>query len=73
MDEAVVDITPDATLYISQPQTRGVLQATAAWMAEEGVTVINYSVGWIFDGPGDGTSPLSFCPLYTVDRAVPGE
>ena len=32
--------------------------------------MINYSVGWLFDGPGDGTSPLSASPLNTVDRAV---
>ena len=68
--EAVIDIAPDATLYIAQPQTRGDLQETAAWMADQGVTVINYSVGWIFDGPGDGTSPLSVSPLNTVDQAV---
>ncbi len=69
--EAVIDIAPDATLYIANPYSRGDLQETAAWMAEEGVTVINYSVGWIHYGSrGDGTSPFSDSPLNTVDRAV---
>ena len=39
-------------------------------MASQGVTVINHSVNWFFDGPGDGTSPSSDSPLNTVDRAV---
>ena len=68
--EAVIDIAPDATLYIANPHSRGDLQETATWMAGQGVTVINYSVGWNFDGPGDGTSPFSDSPLNTVDQAV---
>ena len=68
--EAVIDIAPDAILYISQPGSWGDLQATAAWMAAEGVTVINYSVGWTYSGPGDGSSPFSSSPLNTVDQAV---
>ena len=39
-------------------------------MAAEGVSVINHSVSWKLDGPGDGTSPFSDSPLKTVDRAV---
>ena len=39
-------------------------------MASQGVSVINYSVGWPFDGPGDGTSPSSLSPLKTVDQSV---
>ena len=39
-------------------------------MISEGVTVINHSATWLFDGPGDGTSPSSISPLNTVDRAV---
>ena len=39
-------------------------------MSAEGVQVINYSVVWIFDGPGDGTSPFSNSPLNTVDWAA---
>ena len=69
--EAVIDVAPDATLYISQPLSWGDLQETAAWMAGQGVQVINYSVGWTHYGSrGDGTSPYSSSPLNTVDRAV---
>ena len=68
--ESLIDIAPDATLYIANPGSWGDLQETAAWMAEQGVTVINYSVGWVFHGPGDGTSPFSSSPFNTVDQAV---
>ena len=39
-------------------------------MAGEGVKVINYSLGEVVDGPGDGTSPFSDSPLKTIDAAV---
>ena len=68
--ESLIDIAPEVSLYIANPISRADLQAAADWMASEGVSVINYSVGWTFDGPGDGTSPLSASPLNTVDRAV---
>ncbi len=68
--ESLLDIAPGVSLYIANPASRGDLQDAVEWMASEGVTVINYSVGWIFDGPGDGTSPLSVSPLNTVDQAV---
>ena len=68
--EAVVDIAPDVTLYIANILSRGDLQAASSWMVSQGVTVINMSLGWIWDGPGDGTSPYSDSPLNTVDLAV---
>ena len=68
--ESLVDIAPGASLYIANPISRADLQDTVQWMAAEGVSVINYSVSYIFDGPGDGTSPSSVSPLNTVDQAV---
>ena len=68
--ESLIDIAPGVTLYISNPRSRGDMQEAVDWMASQGVQIINYSAGWIFDGPGDGTSPLSVSPLNTVDRAV---
>ena len=70
--ESLVDIAPQVDLYIGHPVSQGDLQAIADWMVSEGVSVINYSVVWTFDGPGDGTSPYSSSPLRTVDRAVAG-
>ena len=68
--EAVADVAPGASLYIANPFTPGDLQATALWMASQGATVINMSLSWIWDGPGDGTSPFSDSPLNTVGLAV---
>ena len=70
--EAVMDIAPGVSLYISNPASFGDLQSAASWMVSEGVAVINHSVGWIWDGPGDGTSPFGDSPLNTVDLAVAG-
>ncbi len=68
--EAVTDIAPGATLYISNPGSYADLQSTVQWMASQGVQVINHSVGWTHYGSrGDGTSPLSSSPLNTVDQA----
>ena len=70
--ETVIDIAPKVSLYIANPVSRGDLRQTVAWMVSEGVLVINESLRWPFDGPGDGTSPFSNSPLNTVDRAVDG-
>ena len=68
--ESVVDVAPGVSLYIANPGTGGDLRATVDWMISEGVSVINHPISWLFDGPGDGTSPFNDSPLRTVDRAV---
>ena len=68
--ESVMDIAPDASLYIANPRTKGQLQDVVDWMISEEVSVINQSQVWDFDGPGDGTSPFSTSPLKAIDRAV---
>ena len=70
--ETIIDIAPDVELYIANPPSRADLRAATEWMISQGVQVINHSVGWIWDGPGDGTSPSSISPLSTVDAAVAG-
>ena len=70
--EAIIDIAPEVTLYLAYPSSPGDLQEITRWMEQEGVTVINHSVGWFYDGPGDGTSPTSDSPLRAVDQAVAG-
>ena len=70
VSESVLDIAPEVTLYISDPQSLSELRDAVDWMISEGVSVINHSRLWAFDGPGDGTSPLSISPLNSIDRAV---
>ena len=70
--ETIADIAPGAELYIANPSSAGDLQASAAWMVAQGVDVVNMSLSWTWDGPGDGTSPFSASPLNTVSSTVAG-
>ena len=74
--ELVFDIAPDATYYIASwyitKATLGDLQNAVKWMVEQGVDVINMSLAFGLQGPGDGTIPWSNSPLRTVDIAVEG-
>ena len=70
--ESLMDVAPGVELYIAKPSPGSVgdLRASVDWMVAEGVRVINHSVGWLMDGPGDGTSPFGSSPLKTIDHAV---
>ncbi len=68
--ESAFDIAPEATYYISNPATFLDLRLSVEWMAAQGVDVINHSVGWIWLGPGDGTSIYRHNPLGTVEIAA---
>ena len=72
VSETLLDIAPDATLYIVNPITSGDLSASVDWLVAQDVDVINYSASRLWDGPGDGTSPDSNSPLKSVDAAVNG-
>ena len=68
--EAAFDIAPEATYYIANPFSAGDLANVVAWMTDHDVDIINHSVGWIWSGPGDGTSPYSNSTLKSVDAAI---
>ena len=70
--EAVMDIAPEASLYIAAPWSLGDLRTATDWMVSQGVSVIVHGVIHEYDGPGDGTSRFSNSSLKTVDRAVSG-
>ena len=70
--ESLFDIAPEAEYYISNPLSFGDLKNAAQWMIDNEVDVINQSLVWWWDGPGDGTSPYSNSPLRAVDDAVAG-
>ena len=70
--EAVLDIAPDVSLYITNPVSEGDLKTAVEWMVAQGVDIINQSLAWTFDGPGDGSSPYTNSPLKAVDTAVSG-
>ena len=70
--EAVMDIAPEASLYIAAPWSLGDLRTATDWMVSQGVSVIVHGEIHEYDGPGDGTSRFSNSSLKTVDRAVSG-
>ena len=70
--ESIIDIAPEASLYLAAAWSKGDLADIVDWMISEGVSVINMSLGWTYDGPGDGTSNSSGSPLNTLTRAVNG-
>ena len=70
--EAVFDIAPEADYYIADAGSDSDLLNTVNWMVSQGVDVINVSLGWTFDGPGDGTAYYNNAPLDSVNAAVRG-
>ena len=65
--ESLIDIAPEVSLYLSNVFSPGDLQDTVDWMISQGVDVINTSLGFAWDGPGDGSSPFD----GTVDYVHP--
>ncbi len=72
--ETIADMAPGVELYIADPISSLDEQQTVAWMTSNGVRVVNasWASGYIFDGPGDGTSPYDDSTYALVDQAVAG-
>ena len=70
--ETVIDVAPEVQLYIANTRTSGDLVDAVDWMVENGVHVINRSLGSIYQGPGDGTSYFSNGVIRSIDAAVSG-
>ena len=70
--ETIIDVAPEVQLYIAHPQSGGDQRDAINWMVENGVHVINRSLGGGYEGPGDGTSWFSNSMLNNIDNAVSG-
>ena len=70
--EMLFDVAPGATYYLARILNTSHAKEAVDWLIEQGVDVINMSVAFPWDGPGDGTSPYSDTGLATVDTAVHG-
>ncbi len=68
--EVLYETAPGATYYISRIVSKGTVGSAVQWMAAQGVDVIVTSVHWLWDGPGNGTSPYTNSPLKSIDSAV---
>ena len=68
--ETVMDIAPEASLYISNGTSAVDFRKAVEWMHGQGVKVIVYSVNWSYHGPPDGTTPYKYGALETVRWAA---
>ena len=68
--ETVMDIAPEASLYISNGTSPVDFRSAVEWMHSQGVKVIVYSVNWSYHGPPDGTTPYTYGALKTVKWAA---
>ncbi len=67
--EIIADVAPSASLYIANPSKfdNSDLQATVEWMAGQGVNVINHSIGYGINAPGDGSSGTAVSQNHILD------
>src|SRR3972149_5337001 len=67
-------MAPGGELFIADPISMLDTQQTVAWMTSNGVRIINasWSSDYLFEGPGDGTSPYPDSTYALVDQAVAG-
>ena len=73
--QELLKTAPEVQLYISNPRDRIELLEAVNWMNAQMTKVINHSVSYPWDGPGDGSSPyvdrnLRHSPLVAADTAI---
>ena len=68
--EMLFDVAPGATYYLASILHSSHAKEAVDWLIEKDVDVINMSLAFAWNGPGDGTSPYSHSILNTVDNAV---
>jgi subtilisin family serine protease len=57
--EIVHAVAPGARLYLINFSTLTELSAAVDYVIEEGIQVVSFSLGFIHNGPGDGTGPVN--------------
>ncbi len=57
--EIVHSVAPGARLYLVNFSTVTELSAAVDYLIEEGVHVVSFSLGYIHNGPGNGTGPVN--------------
>ena len=68
--EIVHDMAPDAQLWLVNFDTDVEESAAVDWLAQQGVQVISYSLGWYNAGAGDGTGPICADVEYAASRNI---
>lgn len=57
--ETVIDMAPEASIYLATAVTAADTQAAMDFFATNGVRVVTRSTTGVYDGPGDGTGPAA--------------
>ena len=72
--ELIVDMAPAVELYVATWSSPADAVETVNWMVANGVRIISasFTSGWLFDGPGDGTSGRASSFYDAVNAAAAG-
>ncbi len=68
--EIVHDMAPQAQLYLVNFDTDVEQHNAVEWIAEQGVNVISYSIGWINAGDGAGNGPIDADVEFAADHGI---
>jgi subtilisin family serine protease len=68
--EVVHEVAPAAELYLVNFNTDVELGMCVDWLKRQGVHVINFSVGFIGSGPGDGSGPINEIAAGAVEQGI---
>ncbi len=68
--ELVHGVAPNASLYLVNFGTTSELSAAVDYLIAEGVDVVSFSLGFIHNGPGDGTGEVNAIVERAVDAGV---
>lgn len=68
--EIIHDMAPDAKLWLVNFETDVEEHAAVDWIAQQGVQVISYSLGWFNSGAGDGTGPICYDVEVAADNDI---
>lgn len=68
--ELIRDIAPDAEIFIGRATTESDYYRLVDWFADQGIRIVNRSLGSRYDGPGDGRGALTAVADYAVSRNI---
>ena len=68
--EVIHDMAPNAKLYLANYDTLFEIEAAIDWFADQGVNILNFSVGYYNAGPGDGTGWMDELVKYARAKGI---
>jgi len=68
--EVVHDMAPSSSLHLADAGTPGDYVGVIDHFASQGVSVVNHSRTWSFDGPGDGTGVAAAIVNYAASKGM---